>query len=716
MGISQWIVRIAIIVFCVIWAFYLLQGFFRSPRKLLVRCGFLAVSVLLSWLLTAVLSRLLEPQISSLAETMLQDPTVNEVLQMSPTLFEYVLAIVCALLAPLLFLIFFFLLSSIMLIFGRILNKIMEGIWGEDDNVTLPRRFLAVGIACVSAFIVSTSVFMPFMGYATTADQVYKELTAREIVAENSTIELYLGEVNTAKKSWLLQFETAISAPLFNSVATMHTSSGSRLLTDELNGFLNIATDAIAFSKTDFSNISNIDMTMVDKIVDDVTANKDLSKILAEVLQSLSNKWANDEVFLGQNLKSSLDVDLVPIVDVLITDFKNTSSATVGNDIKQLTSAFTAVIGLYDSLSTLNFNDVSNIDYTVIEDAIAVIDENKKLEDVLAVVLSNACQKWSAGQTYLSIDIANQIPAEFHGALNVVFTELGNTQSQTVCADITSFLNSLQVLNQLSTEITKLDFTDYSTLDLTVFDGVIDLIESDELVTKVCAVLLNEAGTAWGDTPPRAYFGINLKEELPEGFINALDAPIEKFSTCTDANCVQTLRNFLSAIETYKYLISLGDPNATQEEKVQNIIDFISSVNTDNIELIQGIITEEMLIEAGISPENSAIIQEIATSALGSIASLPEEVKNTEAEALNKLLGYANNSGSVTDAELVETIMSSESLSQSIIDYSTYNSGSMQATEAEKLAISNALEQYELSGDAGDLETANAIKKLFDIV
>ena len=175
------------------------------------------------------------------------------------------------------------------------------------------------------------------------ADQVYSEVTEKELVVENETVNLVFNNVHDSQKSRLIALETKLTSPLFNLTCKVRTNSGASSIMKEVEMFSSLAVDVINFinesNQNEGENQSfSIDFEAIDNIVDSACASANLKAILAEILSTASSKWTNNQPFLTLNLKEFLHQqfqdDLDGALDVLLKDFTVSTASTIQTDIK----------------------------------------------------------------------------------------------------------------------------------------------------------------------------------------------------------------------------------------------------------------------------------------------------------------------------------------------------------------------------------------------
>lgn len=723
--------RAMIIIALVIFSIYLLIGILKGWKKTCVRLAFLGATVLITMLFTVLTVKAFEPTLETIVlNTLNQNVTadvagqINDAVSVSPTLYHYVYSLVLSLVSPIVFVILFLVLSLIMKIPAVFMNKLVLKVTEGKLDKPLFNRLMGGVLGLVCAFSVTACLFMPITGYIGVGFEIFDTLQEEQIIKINESDQEIVDEIDKFANSKFVKYQSFASKPLFSGVSKVRTNYESKTINEEVDTIIAIYKDVMVVVKNDYSDITKINLDDIKALVDTATEREVYKQIFAEVLSNASTKWANNEAVFGFNVKQSIDADLHSTLDILLEDFKNTDKDTVKADIYELATTFEVFVDVVVSLQGMQFNDVTNIDTTQFNETIDIVETSEKVQKIVAELLLAGATKWDNNEPFLGLNILENVPEDFHGALKAVFSELKSTSSETVCNDLRAFTNAVDVLTDLSVSVESIDFADYKTFNTANLDELIQKIDSDNLVKKVVAALLKDAGNAWGDDPAREFLGINVKESLPEGFENALDENLEDFKTTNERTVINDLQRFSDTVKAYKYAISLTDPEASMDDLEENVNNFVNSINQNNVDILKDTITDEMLSISGIETENSPILGDILSTTIQNISTLPDGQKDAEADALNNLLAYAKEhqtieggtvSSSVTEEELVDSIVVSSALSNAVKSYSEYSTATIKTSEEEKSSIESALSKYQGTTDENVSSTVSAIEKLFGL-
>lgn len=241
--------------------------------------------------------------------------------------------------------------------------------------------------------------------------------------------------------------------------------------------------------------------------------------------------------------------------------------------------------------------------------------------------------------------------------------------------DIEGECDSLLALAEAVSKVAGIDFSaifdETQSVDLSpVRVDLIDAVEGNENMKAALAELLSYAADKW--QRGEEVLSINIKEQLPDGYRSALDAPLNKLANTTPETVCGDLCALADSIETisetYVYLHKVshaGDGKADQETLIQDMENILTSLTPESAELVSEAIAstvrDDEQLQAQVGSENASAIASIMSDSLTGIAELPEEEKKKEAAAINNLISYTTDSrkDEVTSDALLDDILES---------------------------------------------------------
>lgn len=220
-------------------------------------------------------------------------------------------------------------------------------------------------------------------------------------------------------------------------------------------------------------------------------------------------------------------------------------------------------------------------------------------------------------------------------------------------------------------------FDENQTTDLTAIRvGLIGAVEDDENMKTILAEILSFAAGKWKDG--ETVLSVNIKEQLPEGYETALDAPLDRLAHTTPETVCTDLVDLTDSIETifetYVYLHKVSrttsDDKVTQDELLGDMEQILISLTPGSAQLVSSALTTTIEnndnLKNQVGEENTATIAGIVSDSLESIAEMDEEERKKEAAAINNLISYTTKGrrDEITSEGLIDDILASKTIQQ----------------------------------------------------
>ncbi len=220
-------------------------------------------------------------------------------------------------------------------------------------------------------------------------------------------------------------------------------------------------------------------------------------------------------------------------------------------------------------------------------------------------------------------------------------------------------------------------FDENKTTDLTAIRvGLIGAVEDDENMKTILAEILSFAAGKWKDG--ETVLSVNIKEQLPEGYETALDAPLDRLAHTTPETVCTDLVDLTDSIETisetYVYLHKVSrttsDDKVTQDELRGNMEQILISLTPGSAQLVSSALTTTIEnndnLKNQVGEENTATIAGIVSDSLESIAEMDEAERKKEAAAINNLISYTTKGrrDEITSEGLIDDILASKTIQQ----------------------------------------------------
>ena len=210
--------------------------------------------------------------------------------------------------------------------------------------------------------------------------------------------------------------------------------------------------------------------------------------------------------------------------------------------------------------------------------------------------------------------------------------------------------------------------------------GLISAIDNSDVMKSILSEVLAFAAGQWenGET----VLSINIKEQLPEGYETALDAPLIRLANTTPETVCQDLIDLTDSIETisetYVYLHKMShvtvENTASQEELLVDMENILLSLTPGSAQLVSTALTTTIenneKLKNQVGEENTAAIAAIVSDSLEGIAEMDEEERKAEAAAINNLISYTTTArrDEVSSEQLIDDILASSTVQTVVAD------------------------------------------------
>lgn len=264
-------------------------------------------------------------------------------------------------------------------------------------------------------------------------------------------------------------------------------------------------------------------------------------------------------------------------------------------------------------------------------------------------------------------------------------------------------------------------------MDLSAIDeGILPAVGHSPLLCQILAELMSTAATKWhnGET----FLGISVKDQLPETYMNALDAVLVHLSQASRDSVIgdmQSLSTTLQLVsETYAYMMRVDDViNYTHADLENHMDEILATVTPETAAFFASAISIDFVGVANLEDDSTRTVQRMMTDALENIAEMDGEERTAEAEAINNLVTYSSgvrqNGESAVDAtQIVDTLLSSSAVMGAIDEMATPDpetgeTETVTITAEQRLALTEALAERALTATPEELAQLASIDALF---
>ncbi len=332
---------------------------------------------------------------------------------------------------------------------------------------------------------------------------------------------------------------------------------------------------------------------------------------------------------------------------------------------------------------------------------ITATDEGKNIEDVIKNSKDKTGVKIVYGLTGKIFDGFMEVK-KADGTKISLYTEL-----DAVCAVVPHVM-----------DLTETDFSDVANINVQPVYNIIDDLPKSAEIKRIVAEVLSAAATKWknGET----FMGLNIKESLPEGYKNALDASLEKLSATTYDTVEADLTDFAHAMEAlvklYKYTETLSTSGATSEKAAADLSEALKALTPGAADMIGDALKSVVSANMGLSDENAETIGDIVKDSLKKVAEMQTDgEKEKEAEALSEIINCATDVSKIAaNPEKLVSAMASSTVMKTAVESAVKAGASVAVDDKTKEDIRAAASAYTSKEDVTK-EQKEAIENLLKL-
>ena len=401
---------ITVMVFTVLGA---LLGLARGFKKSIVRIISVILSGVLAYLLAAPIAKLFinENSIHSIVSALNFEETYNELVTASPALEELFAALPIAIVAPLVFLVLFFVLKFLMNIPCIIVNTCLN-FKSKDESAI---RFLGLPIGAVQGFISIMALVVVLAGFIGIGDKVIDVVLEEDNasnIADTTVIEeidFYIEELkrdpivgmlcgsadnkeDLKKDSYTVMATDAkkgqTNNSIFEGLTTFKFREQKLKLSNELVAITDTAVQIIPLMEGgEGSGLTAKQIDAIARLAEKFSYSGILTEVGADLVSEACTKWSSGETFLGIEFKG-VDPMVDPIVWSLLGAMKDSTAETLIVDLGSFVSIL-RTLNDYDLLSLMaggSENILSKLSGQAISDLLKILSDNSRLNVVIPEV------------------------------------------------------------------------------------------------------------------------------------------------------------------------------------------------------------------------------------------------------------------------------------------------------------------------------------------
>ena len=729
----------------ILFLFGFLRGLRKGLWKSLMDLGFVVVCLIISILVAKGITNAIvdiekfKEILISVKESLGGDAaeTIDSLMEYvdqgleNPEMINAVLAIPAALITPIVFIIVHILLGIIIKIPKLIIERIVVGKNG-GPTYRGGNRLAGGFIGGLRNALFIVILFIPICGYITFAGNTLD--TVIDATESGSGVEAVSEENSSSDFDEIMEILDPIrNSPavktvngmggklIFNSLTTKKVDDVKISVTKEFDGFAKLYANFMVIAEEETASFGEKQKISINNIKEIINEGEFLPFVASELLSYVSEKWLNGEAAFGIE-KIEVGEDYVELVDSLLVSLSTTDSTKIKEDVGTIANLMVICIdeGVFVELGKEE------------PDALKLATNEALLESIFAEAYKNERIRPVIGHIPdLLVDIiAENFADEGDTTPKPDSVDINTLTEQQIRADAATIARVIDKVLAFMESTENLDSSDENAFilnaDLASLGSAIDMLRDSSLLGGSCEYILT------------VLLNSDMVSDL--GFVSN-----DLIAKLTDRS-VRFENILVSAQKLAVMAISLSTDGITEENYKEALEFMITEMSPEAAETLKSVITTDTLEDFGMSSEEASTMSNTINSVIDGISSstanMTEEQIENEVEAITTVVGVMQDitSGDInadnifgaegdsvtgmTADELVDTIVSSEIISNAVIGASKgennetvedpYGIGNS-LSEEDKTVAEDAIKNYYENNSTGGAED-EALKGKLDAV
>ena len=337
------------------------RGVFKSAVRTVSLFASAFVSLfLVKMLLPSLLKVLTEKILHMLSDS---EGALNDILQ-AETSFAVLESLVLAIVAPLIFMLVYFIVNKLFLIVCFIVNLVLKPMTEPVEKKIPCRRLFGALISVVGALVTLVVISTPIAGYTEMLDHTVAHIESPDSAHDESTdgVAKTLHDIEPLTHGFA--DSVAVSIPykmggnlFYKNLTSIHIEKNAGVIDEaidtslekELIGVLDLLPIADSFGDISFADIEGMNIDPLRKVaetLDDQESSAIVRVMMADIFSTASNRWLKGETYLTIDLMGLLQGDAAmfrPSVEVILSGLADTHFSSVGQDVIVLVETFDGI-------------------------------------------------------------------------------------------------------------------------------------------------------------------------------------------------------------------------------------------------------------------------------------------------------------------------------------------------------------------------------------
>ena len=428
----------------------------------------IAVSIGLALLVTRILISSAHETIQSSAVGLVEgQEEVTQIINSAPSLLNYVTVLVSYLLAPIVFLPVYLVVTLVMLIPNGIVKHIIKKKNKTKHSSDKYRKTAPVSwlwgmlLGLVSGVMITAAILMPFANYVKKGSDYVTKFESSGIDISSDSGEDTVEALRAINEHPGVQVFATISSPLFDALTTYETTEKVKVsVFKDLDFVLEVIPDFEDLSENmkglNADNFDEINLQPLKSIINKLKNTGNLKSVVVEIMSTAGNNWSAGDEFFGVNMSTTIPSEFLPYANIAFGKLAEMSvedvdaSLDIANGFVDAIGTFAKSIGKVKELMDTDFSDIPGISVTPIKAVSDILasEGNDLAREIVAKLLSDAGTAWKDGGEYMGLNIKDSLPDGYKNSLDSALELLADTTKDNVCAHLNTFADAIDSIKK----------------------------------------------------------------------------------------------------------------------------------------------------------------------------------------------------------------------------------------------------------------------------
>lgn len=569
-----------------IFALFGIIGALGGFSKGLIRSAVKVVTIILAFVVAFSVTPLVLSKAYELALPTIDDllAKFGDVFVASPTLKEFFPTLVQALIKPIVFIVVFAVCLLAAGLVRAIVNLLLKPVLPKKKGLIGRLGGLAFGL--VAGVMVALFFVFPIAGYLTVAPSVYTNVS--DIVStEEKPIDPAVEEaIINLPNNKSIKITNDLAGSYFKKLVTYKDGETEVSALDDLVHVTSLVPPALRFVNS-VGEIETMDHQAIRDVATILGKNDKWRKIATEIVNYASQKWINNESFLGFNLQEKFDSDYKFVLDLILEDLATCTPDTIVDVLNDIANIIeTAQTALLPPILSLvnSAQNIETLDDQAIRDIGQALGEHPKLRAMATEIVNSAATKWLNNEPFLGFNLQEMLGDELKTVLDPMLNNMANCTENTLVDVINGVADSVKAVKDIMPSVDSFVKSSGSieTMDDQAIRDIGAVLANNDGFRSMAAGIVNQVATKWLNG--EEFMGINLAEKLGTELKPVFDPMLNDMATCTKDNIVGVINDMADTIQAVKPLIpavkefvdSVGDLSSINDQAIRNIVEILA--------------------------------------------------------------------------------------------------------------------------------------------